>query len=121
MYKRMKRLETHSKESQKMNNEMTNLKYAVQETINNVDGLRRRVTHPDIQSVHKKPKNIVPVPVPSKTPKVQFQEIPNEFPTPKKLMIEEVDDDDVDGVSEVIEVEEDSDFDEEESGEESDE
>lgn len=110
MYKRMKRLESQSKESQKMNNEMTNLKYAVQETMNNVEGLRRRVVQP--QQVLRKTRSAspVPVPVPPKAQKaVQFRE-PAEVPKPRKLTVEEVDDDDVEGVSEIIEVEEDSDY-----------
>lgn len=112
LYKRMKRLETQSKESQKMNNEMTNLKYAVQETMNNVEGLRRRVVQP--QQVPRKTRSVSPVPVPVPAQKkqqrvVQFQE-PAEVPKPAKLTVEEVEDDDVDGVSEIIEVEEDSDY-----------
>jgi len=113
MYKRMKRLESQSKETQKMNNEMTNLKYAVQETINNVDGLRRRAVAQ--QQVPRKTRSVSPVPVPvpaqKKQRSVQFQEH-EEVPKPKvvPLVVEEVDDDDVDGVSEVIEVEEDSEY-----------
>ena len=76
MYKRMKRLETQTKESQKLNNEVTNIKYALQETINNVDGLRRR-------NIPQPVKSKVPVPV------QKVKEQPAEIPT-RKLTIEEV-------------------------------
>lgn len=115
IYKRMKRLENQSKENQKMNNEMTNLKYAVQETMNNVEGIRRRIVQPN--QVPRKTRSPSPVPVPVPNKNVKIQEMA-EIPKPKKLMVEEVDEDDVEGESEIIEVEEDSDFESEEEVEE---
>lgn len=93
LYKRTKKLEHQSKETQKQNNEITNMKYALQETIGAVDGIRRRMVQP------VKPK--VPMPVPKPV-------------VPKKLKVEEVNEDEIEGVSEIIEVEEDSDSESEE-------
>lgn len=106
--KRTKKLERESKNAQKINNEVTNLKYGLQDTVNAVRELRQRVP---AQTKKRTSRKRVPEPVPKK---VHFQPVEplqaatvnDSSPVSMRMEIESVNSDDVDGESEVIELEE---------------
>jgi hypothetical protein len=110
LMKRTKKLELETKNSQKINNDVTNLKYGLQDTVAAVQDLRNKFlvpTRDSSQKSSKKSSKPSPVKVPEPVPKiVHFAEPQDLSGATARFEIESVNSDDVEGENEIIELEE---------------
>lgn len=117
--KKTKKLEKESKNNQKINNEVTNLKYGLQDTVNVVRDLREKFSSKNGKSRKHQPREqqqqfqtqtartvLVPEYVQKKVNFEANEQQPQRKMPNEKLEIESVNSDDVDGESEIIELEE---------------
>ena len=110
IYKRTTKIEKSLKDQQKASNEITNLKYGLQDTVNVINELKQNII-PSIQPNEMYVAKPVHKPVPKPQKVEQKQEQPNDEPNDKKIYIESVNSEEVEGIyesddSDVIEFEE---------------
>ena len=100
IYKKTQRIQKSIKEHKKSQNEITNLKYGLQDTIKVVKDLRKQLT---------------PEKTPTQSNQPSVVKVPKPVPETEKIEIESVLSEDIDGESEseIIELEEEDDSDEE--------
>ena len=114
VYKKTKKMQKSIREQQKSANEITNLKYGLQDTVNVVNDMRTRLSTQE----PKRKQNNVPQPAPEKMRSIPQEMMGYEIlPKSQKIEIESIFSEDVDGESEddenIIELEEETDSEEE--------